>query len=129
MQAENVSDDIIALFAREREHGHTRVRRGESDQQRRARHPRGVCKIWKSRCTRVWRANLPSDSGVTLRANLLHQVEAFFWVAGRLRVTEVNRASERQKSCETRIELRHEPPPIVPRSFAHNDFGVAEESS
>ena len=98
IQAENVSDDIIPLFAGEREHWHTCVGRGESNQQRRARHPRGGGKVWKSGCSRVWRANLPRDRRVTPRANLLRQSKAFFWVADRLRVAEVDCGGERQKS-------------------------------
>ena len=43
VQAEKVRDDIIPLFAGEREHWHTRVGRRESDEQRGTRHPRGGC--------------------------------------------------------------------------------------
>ena len=98
IQAENVGDGIIPLFAGQREHRHTRVGRGESDQQRGARHPRGGREIWKSGRPRVWRANLPRDRRVTRRANLLSQGKAFLWVAYRLRATEIDWGGERQKS-------------------------------
>src|ERR1700683_1801880 len=90
IQAENVSDDIIPLFAGEREHWHTCVGRGQSDQQRGARHPWGGCKVSKSGRPRIRRANLPRNRRMTRRANLLRQGKAFFWVADRLRVTEVD---------------------------------------